>query len=336
MSDKENGFGSSYGAQMTGGVNYDTPSRREAEPAKPVDSSGLLDLGVRKTEPVLDISTAQFMSEVIEASRQKPVLVDFWAPWCGPCKQLAPALEKVVAGAGGRVRLVKMNIDEHPEVAGQMGIQSIPAVVAFVDGKPVDGFMGSKTEREISQFVEKLVGPSGPSGLELALADADAALQNGNCEEAAGIYSAILNQIPDNLDALAGYATALLKTGRLEEAKQLVDTLDDSKGHQGIEALKAAIALEEQAALVGDYFELAQQVEADPANKELRFDLAIAMAAAGRHEEAADHLLAIIAADRQWREDGARTQLLQFFDAWGPKDPATSYARRRLSSLLFS
>ena len=336
MSDKENRFGSSYGAQMTGGVNYDTPPPREADPAKPVDSGGLLDLGMRTTEPVLDISTAQFMSEVIEASRQKPVLVDFWAPWCGPCKQLAPALEKVVAGAGGRIKLVKMNIDEHPEVAGQMGIQSIPAVVAFVDGKPLDGFMGSKSEREISQFVEKLVGPSGPSGLELALTEADTALQNGDLEEAVGLYSAILNQIPDNLDALAGYGTALLKTGHLEEAKQLVDTLDDTKGHQKIEALKAAIALEEQAALVGDYFELAQQVEADPSNKELRFDLAIAMAAAGKHEEAADHLLAIIAVDRQWREDGARAQLLQFFEAWGPKDPATSHARRRLSSLLFS
>ena len=336
MSDKENGYGGSYGAQMTGGVNYDTPQRTEPEPAKPVDAVGMLDLGTGKAEPVLDISTAQFMSEVIEASRQKPVLVDFWAPWCGPCKQLAPALEKVVAGAGGRVKVVKMNIHEHPEVAGQMGIQSIPAVVAFVDGKPVDGFMGSKPEREISQFVEKLAGPSGPSGLELALTDADAALQSGNPEEAAGIYSAILGQIPDNPDALAGYGTALLKSGRLEEARQLVDTLGDIKGHQGIEALKAAMALEEQAALIGDYFELAQQVEADPSNKELRFDLAIAMAAAGKHEEAADHLLAIIAADRQWREDGARAQLLQFFEAWGPKDPATSLARRRLSSLLFA
>lgn len=335
MSGNEFGFGSNYGGQMSGGVNYDAEPKPEA--SKPVDPTGLLNLGASPTpEPVKDITTAEFIPEVVEASNERPVLIDFWAPWCGPCKQLAPILEKAVAEAGGKVKLVKMNIDEHPEVSGQMGIQSIPAVVAFVNGKPADGFMGAKSEREIAQFIEKLVGPSGPSELDLALTEANEYLLEEKYQEAAELYSAIINQVPDNLDAIAGYGMVALKLGQLEQAKQVLVQAGEAKGHQAVEGLRAAIALEEQAAEVGDYSELADQVEKNPTNKDLRFDLAIAMAAAGKHEEAADHLLDIIAKDRTWREDGARAQLLKFFEAWGPKDPATSYGRRRLSSVLFT
>lgn len=340
MSGNEYGFGSNYGGQMSGGVNYDSPAKPET--VKPQETNfppatGLLDLGAGSSpEPVRDITTAEFMTEVIEASKERPVLIDFWAPWCGPCKQLAPLLEKAVADARGKVKLVKMNIDEYPEVSGKMGIQSIPAVIAFVDGKPADGFMGAKSEREIVQFIEKLVGPSGPSELDQALAQANELLQDENYEQAAQLFSAIINQVPDNLDAIAGYGMVALKLDQVEAAKKVVEHAGDANGHQGLESLKAAIALVEQAASIGSFDALANQVEQDPANKELRFDLAVAMAGAGKHEEAVDHLLEIISKDRAWREDGARKQLLQFFEAWGPKDPATAYGRRRLSSILFS
>jgi putative thioredoxin len=320
---------------MSGGVNYDSP--KKPDNTNQVEPSGLLNIGAASNpEPVKDITTAEFMPEVVDASNERPVLIDFWAPWCGPCKQLAPILEKAVADARGKVKLVKMNIDEHPEISGQMGIKSIPAVVAFVNGKPADGFMGAKSEHEIVQFIEKLVGPTGPSELDMALAEANECLETEQYEKAAHLFSAIINQVPDNRDAIAGYGMVALKLDQLEQAKQVLEHAGDVKGHQGLESLKAAIALEEQAAEVGDYSDLTDKVEKEPENKDLRFDLAIAMAAAGKHEEAADHLLEIIAKDRKWRDDGARAQLVQFFEAWGPKDPATSYGRRRLSSLLFS
>ncbi len=287
--------------------------------------------------PVRDISTAEFMPLVIEASAQVPVLVDFWAPWCEPCKQLTPIIEKVVAEAGGRVNLVKMNIEEHPEVAGQMGIQSIPAVVAFVDGKPADAFMGVKTESEIRAFVEKVAGPPAQDQGTLMLEEAQRLEEEGALSEAANLYGAILQSEPDNLKALSGLGHLYMKDGKFDAAKGLVVALNEEQlASPDIASLKTAIELSEQAEAVGDFSELQKDVDANPANHQARYDLAIALNAANQREEAADQLLEIITAQPGWNEDAARIQLLQFFEAWGMTDNVTNTARRKLSSILFS
>jgi putative thioredoxin len=288
-------------------------------------------------EPVKDISTAQFMSEVVEASHQRPVLVDFWAPWCGPCKQLQPALERAVAALGGAVKLVKMNIDEHPEIPGQMGIQSIPAVVAFVEGRPKDAFMGAKPEGEIKRFLEKLTGPAGPSQIDMALEDAARLAQEGQPAEAASLYASILQHEPQNIAAITGLGALYLEMGEIEQAKGMLAAVPQDKAADPAAAsLRAAIDLAEQAASLGDPTALQQRIEQNPKDHEARFDLALIYNAMGQREEAADELLAIVQRDRKWRDDGARAQLVTFFEAWGPADPATLYGRRRLSSLLFS
>lgn len=341
MSDnKTNPFDTGYGSSLSADISYSTPSAASDTAFGAPASQHMMDLGnpgnSTGAEPVLDIGTADFMSEVIEYSRSKPVLVDFWAPWCGPCKQLTPALEAAAAKADGRIRLVKMNIDDHPEVAGQMGIQSIPAVVAFVDGKPKDAFMGAKSQREVEQFIEKIIGPVGPSPLELALEEAARLMDEGSWDEAGHIYSQIIRQIPDNRDALAGYGLCALNAGKPEQAKQALQNAGSIDGHQGLEALRAAIELAEQAEAVGDFSELEKTVAEHPTDFQARFDLALALNGVGRREEAADQLLEILTRNRSWNEDAAKQQLLQFFEAWGPKDPNTHAARRRLSSLLFS
>ena len=231
MSTDKYGFGNQLAASVDYGDDRVTGAAAAPSP-QPAMPGGLLDLGGdRQAEPVRDIATAEFMTEVIEASQTRPVLVDFWAPWCGPCKQLGPVIEAAVAKAGGKVKLVKMNIDDHPEVAGQMGIQSIPAVVAFVNGQPRDAFMGAKPEGEIARFIEKLVGPSGPSKLELALEQAAGLAAEGEADAAAQIYGAILQQQPDNADALAGYGSILLGMGELDEAKSVLAMGAADKNH---------------------------------------------------------------------------------------------------------
>jgi len=288
-------------------------------------------------EPVKDISTAQFMAEVVEESHQRPVLVDFWAPWCGPCKQLQPALERAVAAVRGAVKLVKMNIDDHPEIPGQMGIQSIPAVVAFVDGRPKDAFMGAKPESEIKRFLEKLAGPAGPSQVEMALEDAERLVQEGQPAEAANLYAAILQHEPQNVAAIAGLGGLYLEMGELDQARGMLAAVPAEKaGDPAVASLRAAIDLAEQAAKLGDPSALQQRIAQNPKDHDARFDLALIYNSMGQREEAADELLAIVQRDRKWRDDGARAQLVTFFEAWGPTDPATLYGRRRLSSLLFS
>ncbi len=283
---------------------------------------------------VIELTDETFDSTIQNA---KPVLVDFWAPWCGPCKQLAPALEKAVAATRGAVKLVKMNIDDHPEIAGQMGIQSIPAVVAFVGGRPKDAFMGARPESEIKRFIEKLAGPAGPSEIDMALEDAARLAEEGQPAEAANLYAAVLQHEPQNLAAIAGLGSLYLEMGRLEQAKGMLAAVPaDKAGDPAIASLRAAVELAEQAASLGDPAALQRRIEANPKDFEARFDLALVYNAMGKREEAADELLAIVQRDRNWREDGARTQLLTFFEAWGPTDPATLYGRRRLSSLLFS
>lgn len=322
MADNGNPYGSSHGTAMSGTVSYGDGGGKAVAPRGP--------------EPVRDISTAEFMTEVIEASNTRPVLVDFWAPWCGPCRQLGPAIESAVRKANGKVRLVKMNIDEHPEVAGQMGIQSIPAVVAFDKGRPKDAFMGAIPESEITRFIEKLVGPSGPSELDIALEEAARLMQDGAHERAAELYAAIAGQFPENKDALAGLGMASLQLGRMDEARRIAETVGENESHAGLKALVAELSLREKAGGLAELAELEHRISENPGDHQARFDLAHALNAAGRREEAAEHLLHIISRDRKWEDDAARLELLKFFEAWGPGDPATLSGRRRLSSVLFS
>ena len=286
---------------------------------------------------VIETTTQGFMKDVIEESKRQPVLVDFWAPWCGPCKQLTPILEKAVKSAKGKVKLAKMDIDKHPEIPGQMGIQSIPAVIAFVNGQPADGFMGALPESQVIAFLERLTkGKIGAEEKDL-MKTADEALAAGNAAEAANLYGQLLTQDGGNVAALAGLARCYVETGALEQAKQTLAMVPEAKRNDtAVAAARAALELAEQAKSAGPIDELEKKVAADPLDHQARFDLAIALNAKGKRTEAAEHLLAIVKRDRKWNEDGARKQLVQFFEAWGATDPATVEGRKRLSSILFS
>ena len=300
----------------------------------------LSDIPTPATPPddlVKDTTTASFRQDVLAESMKQPVLVDFWAPWCGPCKQLTPVLEKAVRAAGGKVKLVKMNIDEHPQIAGQLGVQSIPAVFAFQRGQPVDAFMGALPESQIKGFIERLVGPLGPSAADEILAEADRLAAEGDAGGAAELYAAVLSQDPENAPALAALAKLHVELGDLEGARRLLDAAPAAKANDpAILGARAAIELAEQAGSLGDIAELQRTVETHPLDHQARFDLAIALNARNRREEAANHLLEIIRRDRNWNDDGARKQLVQFFEAWGPMDEMTIAGRRRLSSVLFA
>jgi putative thioredoxin len=288
-------------------------------------------------ELVKDTTTATFRQDVIAESMRQPVLVDFWAPWCGPCKQLTPVIEKAVKAAGGKVKLVKMNIDEHPQIAGQLGVQSIPAVFAFQRGQPVDGFMGALPESQVKGFIERLVGPLGPSAAEDLIAQADELAAKGDVGGAAELYAAVLAQDPENVAALAALVKLHVDLGDLEGAKGFLAMAPQAKANDpALAGARAAIELAEQAASLGDLGELQGRVDADPADHQARFDLAVALNARGKRQEAVDHLLDIVRRDRSWNEDGARKQLVQFFEAWGPMDEMTIAGRRRLSSILFA
>lgn len=286
---------------------------------------------------VKDTTTQTFMKDVIEESRRQPVLVDFWAPWCGPCRQLTPILEKAVRSAKGAVKLVKMNIDEHPAVPGQMGIQSIPAVIAFVNGQPADGFMGALPESQVTAFLERLTKQEIGGEEKELLKSADAALVAGDAAGAAELYSEILAADPANVHALAGLARSHLETGNIEQAKLTLAQVPEAKRNEAaVAAARAALEVAEQAAHLGPVAELEQKVAADPLDHQARFDLAIALNGNNRRQEALDHMIEIVRRDRKWNDDGARKQLVQFFEAWGPTDEHTVAGRRRLSSILFS
>jgi len=286
---------------------------------------------------VKDTTTQAFVKDVIEESRRQPVLVDFWAPWCGPCKQLTPVLEKAVSAAKGKVKLAKMNIDEHPAIPGQLGIQSIPAVIAFSNGQPIDGFMGALPESQVMAFLERLTkGKVGGEEQDLLKA-ADAALADGNATDAAGLYSELLAQDAGNVAALAGLARCHVQVGALDQAKQTLAMVPEAKRNESVvAAARAALEIAEQAKSVGPTEELERKVAANPLDHQARFDLATALNAKGKRAEAVEQLLAIVKRDRTWNDDGARKQLVQFFDAWGPTDEATVEGRKRLSSILFS
>jgi putative thioredoxin len=286
---------------------------------------------------VKDTTTAAFAKDVLEASRKVPVIVDFWAPWCGPCKQLTPILEKVVRAQRGKVRLVKLNIDEHPAIAGQLRVQSIPTVYAFRDGRPLDGFMGAQPESAVKAFVERLLGEDTAADLNAVLQAADQAAESGNLQGAAELYAGILQQDPQNAAALAGLAKCYLKTGDLARAEQTLGLVPPDQRESGpVAAVRAALELARKAAKAGDIGQLESRVTANPADYQARFDLALALAARGDKARAVDELLDIMRRDRKWNEEAARKQLVEFFNAWGPKDQVTQEGRRRLSSLLFS
>jgi len=263
---------------------------------------------------VKDTTTQTFVKDVIEESKRQPVLVDFWAEWCGPCKQLGPVLEKVVRAAKGKVKLVKMDIDKHPTIPGQLGIQSIPAVFAFVNGQPVDGFLGALPESQVAAFIERVTKDRIGAEEQDLLKSADDALAKGDAAGAADLYAQVLAQDSGNIAALAGLA----------------------RSYPAVAAAHAALEVAEQAKSVGPVADLEQKVAANPLDHQARFDLALALNAKGRRQEAVDNLLEIVKRDRKWNDDGARKQLVQFFEAWGPTEEATVNGRKRLSSILFS
>ena len=286
---------------------------------------------------VKETTTQAFMKDVIEESKRQPVLVDFWAEWCGPCKQLTPVLEKAVKAAKGKIKLAKMDIDKHPAIPGQMGIQSIPAVIAFVNGQPADGFLGALPEGQVADFIARITKDKLGGEAQDFLKSAEEALAAGNADEAIALYGEVLREEPGSVPALAGLARAQVETGALDQAKETLGLVPEAKRNDAaVAAARSALEVAEQAQSVGPVGELEQKVAANPLDHQARFDLAVALNAAGKRQEAADHLLEIVKRDRKWNEDGARKQLVQFFEAWGPTDEATVEGRRKLSSILFA
>ena len=290
---------------------------------------------------IKDSDTARFAADVIDASMQTPVIVDFWATWCGPCKTLGPLLEKTVKDARGAVRLVKIDVDQNPELSAQLRIQSVPSVYAFYQGRPVDGFVGAQPESQIKSFVERLAQLAGvevgPSPVEQALEEAQNALEGGQPGAASAIYGQILQHEPENAAALAGLINCRLAAKDQAGAQEIFDSLtDELKAKPELASVAAQLELAQSGVEAGELPALQAKLEINPNDHQARFDLAMAFYAMDRREAAADELLALIQRDRKWNEEAARKQLVKFFEAWGPTDPLTVETRRRLSSLLFS
>jgi len=285
---------------------------------------------------ITNTTTKDFVRDVIDASREVPVLVDFWAPWCGPCRQLTPLLEKAVRAAKGAVKLVKLNIDEHPQIPGQMGVQSIPAVFAFQDGRPVDGFMGALPERRIKAFIARLIGDE-RADAAADMESAETALDAGDVNTAAQGFAEALQKDAENARAAAGLAKCYIKTGDLVRAEQTLALVPPAKADSApVASARASLELARKAANAGDAETLRAKLTANPSDTQSRFDLALALNAKGDRQGAVDELLTIIRKDRAFNDDAARKQLLELFDAWGTSDPATRSGRQRLSSLLFA
>jgi putative thioredoxin len=296
--------------------------------------------GVAKNgaQAVKNATTASFMADVVDASHEAAVVVDFWAPWCGPCKQLGPALEKAVAATHGAVRMVKINIDENPELAQQMRIQSIPAVYAFRDGRPVDGFVGAIPDSQVKQFVGRLAAGAGPSPIEEALGLAQEAMAAGDSARAGNIYGQVLQHEPANVPALAGLARIAIGRKEFQKARQHLDRVPkENAGHADVVAARAALELAETGQKAqGALGQLRERLARNGNDHEARLELAVALFASGEREAAIDELLDMVRRDRKWNEEAARRQLVKFFEALGHADPLTVAGRKRLSSILFS
>ncbi|MCZ6863273.1 MAG: thioredoxin [Alphaproteobacteria bacterium] len=286
---------------------------------------------------IKDSDTANFAADVIEASREVPVIVDFWAEWCGPCKQLTPMLEKLVGEAQGAVRMVKIDVDANKDLAAQLRVQSIPTVFAFKDGRPVDGFTGAVPESQIKEFIKRLAGEQGPSPVDEAIAMAKKLLEDGETDAAGNIFNQVLAQDETNIAALAGLARCAIAAGTFDEARAVLAKLPpEADKNADITAAKAALELAEQGEAAGDSDDLRYRVEQNANDHQARIDLATALFSAGNAQSAIDHLLESVGLDRAWEEEAARKQLVKFFDALGPTHEATVNGRRRLSSILFS
>jgi len=295
---------------------------------------------------IKDSTDRAFKADVIDASLETPVLVDFWAPWCGPCRALTPNIEKVIKEKGGKVRLVKINIDENPQIAGQLGVQSIPNVFAFAGGRPIDMFLGNLPESEVRKFADRVIAAAGPGKpqagsveeeIKNAMAAAKEALGAGDLNTAAQIFGMVLQHQPENAEAILGMSRVYLKAGEAEQAQTIFDTVpaDARKGNDYV-SLAAELKLLSEAADLGGTADLLRKLDKSPDDHQTRYDLAIALNAEGKRAEAAEQLVALMKRDRAWNDDGARKKLLDFFEAWGPKDAATLKGRRMLSALLFS